>query len=395
MTVEQTRLGKYFNSRREKGIEGLQTLSVTLDRGLVRRDSLERRTETNLEPTDHLRVRPGDIAYNMMRMWQGASGLSTEDAIVSPAYVVLQPKPNTDPLFASYLLKHPHMVHLLWAYSYGLTSDRLRLYFNDFKRIPWELPPLPEQKKIAEILMTWDKAIETTEKLLANAEAQKKALMQQLLTGKRRLKGFEGEWRRLKLGDLCDGNLQTGPFGSQLHANEYITDLDGVAVVMPNAMIDETINYSRCSKVSKQKASLLARHKLKAGDLVFSRRGDVGRTALYRKGDPHAICGTGCLRARLTAEVDTEFLAQVLSLPTTSKWLEKNAVGQTMPNLNTSIVSNLPLEIPALAEQRHIAQILCTADRIQNNYRRDLTRKLDEKRALLQQLLTGKRRVNV
>jgi type I restriction enzyme S subunit len=204
MTGSVQRLGDYFTSRRSRGEDGLPTLSVTLDRGLVRRDSLDRKTDTNLAPAQHLRVFPGDIAYNMMRMWQGASGLAAEAAIVSPAYVVLAPKKNIDSLFASYLFKTPEMIHRFWAYSYGLTNDRLRLYPNDIKRIPVHLPPLAEQRKIAEILSTWDRAIEVTEALLATARTQKRALMQSLLTGKRRFPEFAGqEWREVRLGDVA------------------------------------------------------------------------------------------------------------------------------------------------------------------------------------------------
>src|SRR5437870_12603788 len=99
---QETTFGALFKNRRERGAAGLPTLSVTLDRGLVLRDSLDRKTETNLSPHEHLLVRKGDIAYNMMRMWQGASGLAGFDALVSPAYGVLQPKSGIDPLFASY-----------------------------------------------------------------------------------------------------------------------------------------------------------------------------------------------------------------------------------------------------------------------------------------------------
>lgn len=199
---QHTRLGKVFKSRRTKGQAGLPTLSVTLNDGLVERASLDRKTDTNLAPEEHLFVKKNDIAYNMMRMWQGALGLARHDAIVSPAYIVLQPTKDIDPLFAEYLFKTPRFIHFFWAYSYGLTNDRLRLYFKDFGLIPCELPPLAEQKRIAEILSTWDRAIETTEKLIANSEEQKKALMQQLLTGKKRLPGFDGEWHRGTLSDF-------------------------------------------------------------------------------------------------------------------------------------------------------------------------------------------------
>jgi len=183
------KLGDLFISRREKGKSGLPTLSVTLTDGLVNRKTLERKTDTNLAENEHLLVKGGDIAYNMMRMWQGASGRAEEDGLVSPAYIVLAPTRNVDTLFASYLFKTQRLIYLFWAYFYGLTSDRLRLYFNDFSRIPVDVPRTEEQRKIAKILSTWDKAIETTEKLIENSKAQKKALMQRLRpTGKRRAK---------------------------------------------------------------------------------------------------------------------------------------------------------------------------------------------------------------
>ena len=126
------RLGDAFLSRREKGYSGLPTLSVTLDNGLIDRSCLERKTDTNLAENQHLLIRKGDIAYNMMRMWQGASGLAEKDALVSPAYVVITPREGIDSKYASYLFKTQRMIYLFWAYSYGLTKDRLRLYFNDF-----------------------------------------------------------------------------------------------------------------------------------------------------------------------------------------------------------------------------------------------------------------------
>ena len=72
-------------------------------------------------------MRKGDLAYNMMRMWQGASGLAGRDSIVSPAYVVVIPSDAIDPTFASYWFKSVRMIYLFWAYSYGITGDRLRL----------------------------------------------------------------------------------------------------------------------------------------------------------------------------------------------------------------------------------------------------------------------------
>ncbi len=116
------RLGDLFTSRREKGRAGLPTLSVTLNDGLVNREDLDRKQKTSLAPEEHLLVKPGDIAYNMMRMWQGAFGLAAQEGMVSPAYVVLKPNSCIDPLYAAYLLESARFRYLLWAYSHGISS---------------------------------------------------------------------------------------------------------------------------------------------------------------------------------------------------------------------------------------------------------------------------------
>lgn len=156
-------LGDLFTERKENGVDGLPTMSVTMHDGLVIRNGLDRRMETTLDASSHLLVKQGDIAYNMMRMWQGACGLADSDCIVSPAYVVLTPKPSIDPRYFVSWFKSARGLHSLWAYSHGLTDDRRRLYFDDFCQIPIDLPPLDEQSRIAEALAVWDRAVATAE----------------------------------------------------------------------------------------------------------------------------------------------------------------------------------------------------------------------------------------
>ena len=143
--TEIFRLGELFHLRKEPGVLGLPVFSVTMKDGLVKRDTLERKIDGNLAPNDHLLIRKGDIAYNMMRMWQGASGLATKDGIVSPAYVVVTPSDSIDPVFASYWFKSARMIHLFWAYSYGITGDRLRLYYKDFAKVDSLVKTPPSQ----------------------------------------------------------------------------------------------------------------------------------------------------------------------------------------------------------------------------------------------------------
>src|SRR5882724_2375850 len=180
-------LGNFFSYRQEPGRPDLPTLSVTMHDGLVHRDGLERRTESALEPEQHLLVKRGDIAYNMMRMWQGACGLAEMDAMVSPAYVVLVPNEKVDSRFAFYWFKSSRLLYRLWAYSHGLTEDRLRLYFGDFCQIPASIPPLHRQREIAAALDASDRGIRQTETHLEGLRAQRRGLMQKLLSGEWRL----------------------------------------------------------------------------------------------------------------------------------------------------------------------------------------------------------------
>ena len=185
------KLGELFVNRKEKGTQGLPTYSVTLNDGLVLRETLERKTDTSLEPEEHLLIEKDDLAYNMMRMWQGASGLAVESGLVSPAYVVVRSKGEIDPRFASFWFKSPRVVKKFQDYSYGLTSDRLRLYFKDFAIVQLPVPPFDLQRELSRVLKTFDQELSLLEQRRTLLEMQRKGLMQQLLTGKTRVKVAE------------------------------------------------------------------------------------------------------------------------------------------------------------------------------------------------------------
>lgn len=178
------RLGDLFDERKDRGRPGLPTLSVTMNDGLVDRESLDRRVLSDLSPEQHLLVRKGDIAYNMMRMWQGVFGVARFEGIVSPAYVVLKPKGAINSYYAGYLFSHRSTIRKFERFSQGLTGDRLRLYFDQFAPIPVEIPDLDTQKVIANTLQAVDERITAEENKLASLITLKAALSQGLLSGR-------------------------------------------------------------------------------------------------------------------------------------------------------------------------------------------------------------------
>ncbi len=197
------------------------------------------------------------------------------------------------------------------------------------------------------------------------------------------------EWQTTTLGELCKsggGDIQTGPFGSQLHASDYVPV--GIPSVMPQNIGDNVIVETGIARITPDDANRLSRYLLKAGDIVYSRRGDVERRALVRPEQEGWLCGTGCLRVRLGSSADPRFVSYYLGHPKVREWIVRHAVGATMPNLNTAILAAVPVVIPPIPVQRAIATVLgALDDKIAVNERiADSCDKLAE--SLLNQLLT-------
>jgi type I restriction enzyme S subunit len=158
-----------------------------------------------------------------------------------------------------------------------------------------------------------------------------------------------------------DGRIQTGPFGSQLHASDYVEV--GVPTVMPANIGDNRIIEEGISRIRPEDVERLKRHKLQFGDIVFSRRGDVERRSLVRGHEVGWLCGTGCLLVRPpSGYVDSAFLSHWFGHPVIRAWLTQHAIGATMLNLNTEILSSVPLVLPPLNEQHAIAGVLGALD---------------------------------
>ena len=167
------------------------------------------------------------------------------------------------------------------------------------------------------------------------------------------------KWTYTTLGKISE--IITGPFGSQLHQSDYVEQ--GIPVVMPQDIDNRKVNYASINYVSNEDAIRLERYKTIINDILYARRGDVEKHAFIKEKDNGVLCGTGCLRVRITtSEVEPEFISFFLNREETRKWLVTHAVGTNMPNLNTDILSDVPIAYPLLEEQRRIVQVLNSLD---------------------------------
>ena len=176
-------LGELFSERTEINRLDLSLLSITGEEGVINRENSGRKDTSSEDKTKYLRICPGDIGYNTMRMWQGVSALSSLEGIVSPAYTIVMPKPEIDAEYASFLFKHPPMINEFYRYSQGLTSDTWNLKFDNFSEIIVNIPEIKDQKKIARLFREVDHETRLLKRTRNSLDLEKSFLMSKLLTG--------------------------------------------------------------------------------------------------------------------------------------------------------------------------------------------------------------------
>lgn len=269
-----------------------------------------------------------------------------------------------------------------------------------------------EQTTIAEILSTVDRAIEQTEALIAKQQRIRTGLMQDLLTrgidehGNLRseqthefkdspLGRIPVEWEIQSLGTALRkirGFLQTGPFGSQLHAHEYVHE--GIPVIMPQDILLGQVSLAMIARITECRANDLRRYRVQLNDVVFSRRGDLSRAAAIGKRETGWLCGTGCFLLRVPeTEMDARWLADIYRHHQVQRQIDVNAVGSTMPSLNNGVMDQLELAFPPLDEQREITCRRNAIESASRTLKNSLRKLISLKTGLMQDLLTGNRRV--
>jgi type I restriction enzyme, S subunit len=323
---------------------------------------------------------------------------------------------GNNPRFVYYFFKHrgPELARL------DVGSANPTLNRNHVHPTPVRWPPLPEQRAIAGILGALDDKIDLNRKMNATLEAMARALFKSWFVDfdpvrakaeGRAPTGMDADtatlfpsvlveselgpipkgWSATTLGvqvERFGGTVQTGPFGSQLHASDYV--VDGVPVVMPKDITRRRVSTASIARIREHDADRLSRHRLLPGDVVYSRRGDVERHALIGKREAGWLCGTGCLLVRLGPRFPSpSFASFALDRPETRAWISQHAIGATMPNLNTGILSAVPLVMPPVDIMAVFAAVVDSLEALIVSRDAESASLAEIRDALLPQLLTG------
>jgi len=325
------------------------------------------------------------LKYSKMRQTQFISGKCT----VNNHAHIIDSSDQCDSEWFYIFFKHRNITNFLSRQGAG----RFKLNKATLEKLPLLIPPLAEQRKIAKILGTWDKAISTTEQLIDNSKQQKKALMQQLLTGKKRLfdqsgKPFEGEWEEVRLEDIA--KYRRGSFPQPYGNPEWEDKVNGYPFIQVYD-INKNMKLKPSTKFKISDAAIGKSVFIPKETILVSLQGSIGRVAITQY-DAY-VDRTVLLFQEFLAPMDKVFFAYVVQ---ELFEIEKTkAPGGTIKTITKDVLSKFKILIPLLEEQQKIALVLTNADQEIELLEQQLADLKQEKKALMQQLLTGKRRVKL
>ncbi|MEV7214323.1 restriction endonuclease subunit S [Kitasatospora cineracea] len=345
-------------------------------------------------------LREGDIVYSRRGDVERRALVRRSEAgwLCGTGCLRIRFGPGADPRFISYYLGHPGIRRWIVRHAVGATMPNLNTTI--LGAVPIVTPPLQEQQAIADVLSALDDKITINKRIARTTSELCRAIMQALwkqgnvasLTTESTT--IDQGWRRTTLGALCaegGGSIQTGPFGSQLHASDYVES--GIPSVMPQNIGDNVILEEGISRITEADIDRLSKYQISEGDIIYSRRGDVKRRALVRSRETGWLCGTGCLRVRAGESMEPLLLSHYLGEPEAQQWIHRHAIGATMPNLNTAILGALPVVVPPAAVRASVNERLAALDARSIAAMSENNTLATLRDTLLPQLVTGKIRV--
>ncbi len=316
---------------------------------------------------------------------------------------ILRAKENDLDKWIFYSLVHKNILKFING------GTRAKLNQSDLREIQISLPPLPEQKKIASILTSVDEVIETTQKQIDKLQDLKKATMNELLTkgiGHTEFKDSElgripKSWEVKRLSDIASSDrysIAGGPFGSDLTSKHYSEN--GVPVIRGSNLSDPSgkLYEQGFVFVSELKANELHRNLAKRGDFVFTQRGTMGQVAYIpneSRFNSYVVSQSQMKLSPNDAIIDPQFLLFWVTSEYFLRCIEAETIATGLPHINLGILKNLPIKSPQLSEQRLIAKKMQGVKKLIEKKREYLFSIVQLKKSLMQDLLTGKVRVQV
>ncbi|SNT09999.1 type I restriction enzyme, S subunit [Azospirillum sp. RU38E] len=328
--------------------------------GTIRDEKLEFIDDTTANRLNSHRLRSNDIVF-------GRKGAVERHVLIGPNQngwiqgsdcLRLRLNPGRIiPRFASYcLLLDHHKSWIMGQASHGATMPTLNQ--DIIERIELPQPPPSTQRRIVSILSAYDDLIENNTRRIAILEEMARRLFEEIQSES------APSSETMTLGEIADrvgGLVKTGPFGSQLHESDYTQE--GIPVVMPKDIIGGRVSTMSIARIDEDTTKRLNHHQLLEGDIVYGRRGDIGRRALIRRRQVGYLCGTGCLRISVHGDVIApRYLFAYLGLPEVIAEIAGKAVGATMPNLNTSILRGVQIQVPPMKAQKRYVEAAADLD---------------------------------
>lgn len=385
-----TTLGECFLERVERSAEG-ELISVTISQGVVRASDLDRIDNSSNDKSNYKVVEVGDIAYNSMRMWQGACGYSLYKGICSPAYTVVIPQNNIDVVYCFYLFKRNETLQLFRVNSQGLTSDTWNLKYPAFSQIKCSFPSLSEQEKIGLFLTTLDKLIAKLEAKLDKLRKLKQALLEKMFvningggyeTPEIRFKGYTDKWEVKELREV---------------AMRVVSKNEDNRVTLPLTISAQYGLISQTDFFNNRIAAKDVRkyYVIKKGEFAYNRStsegspfGAVKRLDRYNAG----VLSTLYLVFRISSEeIDSNYLVCYFSTDSWHKHIEENAAegarNHGLLNITSEDFFTTPIKVPMKKEeQSKVALSIRTLENILSKTSTKLTKLRNIKQSLLQKM---------
>ncbi len=335
-------------------------------------------------------IEPDCFIVNIVFAWEQAIGKTTQSEVGMigshrfPMYRPIDNRVDIDYLIFYFLTKRG--TNILEAASPGGAGRNKTLGQERFLKSKIILPPIEEQRKISAILITRDKVIELKEKLLAEKQRQKKYFMQQLLSGKKRLPGFSGEWKKGKLGNhasMCSG-------GTPNTKNEKYYGSDYIWISIKDMTSAGKYICSSERGLTKKGFLNCSAKLFPKGTILFAMYASIGECCIAGE---ECCSSQAILGIEPDSKLNNEFLYYLLI--NSKEYFKSFGQASSQPNLNKSIVQSIVVQIPDLKEQIAIVKVLSVADREIELLRQDIEQEKRKKKALMQLLLTGIARVRV